>query len=297
MGVSLAFLQNKTLMQLSREGCKCESSALKWLYRKVIQHRLFRFLIFTACLSGGRRWEQREEWRADSRFWLLDMGNVWCCAPPVTVQQPFLISASVELQTKFMQKSFTYFLSEEFIQPVIYSGIIPQQGRRKKKAGGALLWIIHPVLPAWVQSDPFAWPLLGLGRRAGCLPYLRWLLGLIGALNTHKHTLSRVRGQPTHCDLKFDSFYSFHVGWPHFSLGNCLARCLCLGCTVLQEPGWSPLNTGDSNVPLHRCTLWPYIPYPELPPSITRENEKQEQLLSDQPPSLCHLKTLEDAHF
>lgn len=62
---------------------------------------------------------------------------MWCCAPPVTVQRPFLISASVELQTKFMQKSFTYFLSEEFIQPVIYSGIIPQQGRRKKKAGGA----------------------------------------------------------------------------------------------------------------------------------------------------------------
>lgn len=175
--------------------------------------------------------------------------------------------------------------------------LFPNREGGRKRLVVPLLWIIHPILPAWVQSDPFAWPLLGLGRRAGCLPYLRWLLGLIGALNTHKHTLSRVRGQPTHCDLKFDSFYSFHVGWPHFSLGNCLAWCLCLGCTVLQEPGWSPLNTGDSNVPLHRCTLWPYIPYPELPPSITRENEKQEQLLSDQPPSLCHLKTLEDAHF
>lgn len=62
----------------------------------------------------------------------------WCCAPPVIVQGPFLISASVELQTKLILKSFTYFfLNEEFIQPVIYSGIIPQQGRRKKKAGGA----------------------------------------------------------------------------------------------------------------------------------------------------------------
>lgn len=62
-----------------------------------------------------------------------------------------------------MQKALTYFLSEEFMQPVIYSGIIPQQGRRKKKAGGASVVNNSSHPPAWVLSDPFAWPLLGWG--------------------------------------------------------------------------------------------------------------------------------------
>jgi len=51
-------------------------------------------------------------------------------------QQPFLTSASIELQNKFMQKPFSYFLSDKFTQPVIFSGIIHQRRRRKKKADG-----------------------------------------------------------------------------------------------------------------------------------------------------------------
>lgn len=99
---------------------------------KAIQHCVLRLLIFTAPLRGGGGGStgKSEELIHISDCWIW---ATWCCAPPVVVQRPFLISASVELQTKFMQKSFTYFLSEEFIQPVIYSGIIPPTGKEEEK--------------------------------------------------------------------------------------------------------------------------------------------------------------------
>lgn len=155
---SLAFIQNKKFMQLSREGWKCDPSALKLLYREKHPTLCFKTCDFYSnswCGEEVRAKGREKSWSKVSDCWIW---ATWCCAPPVNTQRPFLISASIELQNKFMQKSFSYFLSEEFTQPVIYSRIILQQGRRKKKAGGAvpLLWIIHPILPEWVLGDPFA---------------------------------------------------------------------------------------------------------------------------------------------
>lgn len=188
MGVSLAFLQNKTFMQLSGEGWKCDSSALKWLYRKSYPTLCLRLLIFTAPLSGG---EEVGKGRSEELVQVFEcwIWTTWCCASPVIVQWPFLISANVELQTKFVQKSFTYFLSEEFIQPVICSRIIPQQGWRKKKAGGASV-VNNSSHPTSLGAK---WPLClaptGAGEEGGMPPISPLAAGVNrGTQHTQAHS-------------------------------------------------------------------------------------------------------------
>lgn len=79
------------------------------IIQRKTSNTVLRFVIFTAPLDVGRRWEQRKEsWSKVFDCWI---SATWCCAPPVNTQRPFLISASIELQNKFMQKSFSYFLS------------------------------------------------------------------------------------------------------------------------------------------------------------------------------------------
>lgn len=127
-----------------------------------------RFLPHLLVGGGGGSKGKHEELIHIFDCWIW---ATWCSAPPVIVQWPFLISASVELQTKFMLKSFIYWVKNSCNLWSI-PGLFPNREGGRKRLVVPLLWIIRSILPAWVLSDPFAWPLLGLGRRAGCFPYL-----------------------------------------------------------------------------------------------------------------------------
>lgn len=118
MGGSLASLQSKK-SELSRGGWESDPT----------QHSLLRFLIFTAPVAVGTRWEQGEEMRAGPKF--LTFGNGQHGAALQSMLSDLFLAVLVSnCRTSSSRSRSAIFLSEEFSQPVIYSRIILQQGRR-----------------------------------------------------------------------------------------------------------------------------------------------------------------------
>lgn len=172
-GVSLAFLQNKTFMQLSGEGWKCDSSALKWLYRKSYPTLCLRLLIFTAPLSGGEEVGAKGRVKSWSKFLTVGYGQCGVVLLQSLYSDHFLSVLMLNCKPSSCRSHSLISWVKNSYNLWSVPGLFPNRDGGRKRLVVPLLWIIHPILPAWVLSDPFAWLLLGLGRRAGCLPHLR----------------------------------------------------------------------------------------------------------------------------
>lgn len=86
---------------------------------KNTQHSLLRFLIFTAPLALGTRWEQEEEMRAGPKF--LTFGNGQHGAALQSMLSHLFLAVLVSnCRTSSSRSRSAIFLSEEFSQPVIY---------------------------------------------------------------------------------------------------------------------------------------------------------------------------------
>lgn len=96
---------------------------------KNIQHSFLRFVIFTTSLAVGSRWERREETRACLKFLTFGDGQHGVVLQS-TLSDHFLSVLVLNCKTSSSRSHSVIFLSEEFTQPVIYSRITLQQGRR-----------------------------------------------------------------------------------------------------------------------------------------------------------------------